>query len=544
MKVEKLEVIMLKVIIADDEEKVCKLIYNLVNWEELDMKVVSIAQNGIEALEQIKLVKPDIVITDIRMPGYDGLELIEKAKEIGNAIEFIIVSGHSEFEYAQVAIRYGVIDYILKPIKKEVLIDTLYRLKERYRITNEKLSIEEMKSIQIEKNKIRVREEFLMLLMSNKEQEYETFEQINGKYYFNFRKGKYQCVIVNVNSKDRKIKTKVIERIRDKVKILLNQKFYDVCYDIGVALKDDTIYCILNYTGAENRSIKSELKEILKELALQKSIFGVKDYTIGIGRPVEEFSQFKATLVGAEKAVAERIIIGTGKVIDEPVKLREYNIQEQLHLEFDKEIKKAVDNLDIKNLNNVINGVENRIINQDNITGNAIFNSIYDVFQTCIFVLCKRELLCYSDDLGDVFLKNMLQCNSVEETVEFLQEKSESMLTKVIEKQKNRELKPVRLAKEYIQINYMQAITLEKISKMVGFNASYFSVLFKKQAGINFLEYLSVIRIDKAKGMLKESNDTIVSISNDVGYKDVKSFNKNFKKYTGLKPNEFRKLYS
>ncbi|MEG2731993.1 MAG: response regulator, partial [Clostridium sp.] len=134
---------MLKVIVADDEEKICQLIVKLVDWTSLGMEVAAIASNGIEAMEKIISLKPDIVITDIRMPGYDGLELIKRAKSEGINTEFIIISGYRHFEYAQNAIRYGVGDYLLKPIKKDELMDALKRIGERYRERNEQLSFEE-----------------------------------------------------------------------------------------------------------------------------------------------------------------------------------------------------------------------------------------------------------------------------------------------------------------------------------------------------------------------------------------------------------------
>lgn len=120
---------MIKVIVADDEEKVCSLICKLADWKAFDMEVVSTAYNGIEALERIKTLEPDVVITNIRMPGYDGIELIARAKEINEHIEFIIISGHRHFEYAQSAIKYGVSDYLLKPINKVELSDTLEKIR-------------------------------------------------------------------------------------------------------------------------------------------------------------------------------------------------------------------------------------------------------------------------------------------------------------------------------------------------------------------------------------------------------------------------------
>ena len=115
----------MRVIIADDEQKVCQLIYDLVPWENYGMTVVGMAYNGLDTLDLIKKQAPDLVITDIKMPGCDGLELIHRAKKQQEKIDFIIISGYRFFEYAQNAIKYGVSDYLLKPIKQEELVQPL-----------------------------------------------------------------------------------------------------------------------------------------------------------------------------------------------------------------------------------------------------------------------------------------------------------------------------------------------------------------------------------------------------------------------------------
>ena len=104
---------MLKVMIADDEERICQLIKALVDWESLNMEVVGIAHNGLEAAEMVESLEPHILITDIRMPGCNGLELIETVKAKNPLLEIIIISGYAHFAYAQTAIKFGVGDYLL-----------------------------------------------------------------------------------------------------------------------------------------------------------------------------------------------------------------------------------------------------------------------------------------------------------------------------------------------------------------------------------------------------------------------------------------------
>ena len=162
---------MLRVLIADDESKVCQLIEKLVDWDALGMEVVAVAENGIEALEKIKEFHPDIVITDIRMPGYDGLDLIRLGKEEAPKAEFVIISGYRHFEYAQMAIRYGVNAYLLKPIKKDELTETLKRLSTRFRAQTEQLSQEEKTRLAIRSDEKNLRQAFLQDLVGRRKKE-------------------------------------------------------------------------------------------------------------------------------------------------------------------------------------------------------------------------------------------------------------------------------------------------------------------------------------------------------------------------------------
>ena len=128
---------MWKVIIADDERLICRLIETLIDWETLDMEIVGKAENGLEALRMVKELRPHLLITDIRMPGCDGLDLIRQAREFSPELEIVIISGYAHFEYAKTAIAYGVGSYILKPVNQAELNKTLQkvalRLEERGR---------------------------------------------------------------------------------------------------------------------------------------------------------------------------------------------------------------------------------------------------------------------------------------------------------------------------------------------------------------------------------------------------------------------------
>ena len=121
----------MKVLIADDEINIILLIKSLIDRQKTDVEIAGEAGDGITALEMVRQLKPDVVITDIRMPGMNGMDLIRHVREEQIPVEFVIISGYSEFEYARSAIQYGVSDYLLKPIKKDELNDVLAKLEAR-----------------------------------------------------------------------------------------------------------------------------------------------------------------------------------------------------------------------------------------------------------------------------------------------------------------------------------------------------------------------------------------------------------------------------
>ena len=176
----------LKILIADDEDRVCRLIEKLIDWEHLDISLVATAANGIEELELIQKYEPDIVITDIRMPGMDGLQVIERVVQMERHVNFIVVSGYKQFEYAYNALKYGVEDYLLKPIHKEELNKILAkicaaRLEKEKQVSDYELMEKEHKlSQEIIQNK------FIATLLTQENRDVVDLAMANEKYHFSF----------------------------------------------------------------------------------------------------------------------------------------------------------------------------------------------------------------------------------------------------------------------------------------------------------------------------------------------------------------------
>lgn len=537
---------MLKVMIADDEDKICQLIYKLINWESLGMDVVGIAHNGIEALELIKTNSPDIVITDIRMPGYDGLELIGKAKEINLSIEFIIISGYQHFDYAQKAIKYGVMDYLLKPIKKEELVGTLTKIKDRYLERAEQLTNEEKMKLNLKNNIDKLRIGFFngVLFQRVKRIKDISIEMINKEYQFQFQEGIYQIILVKLDGMVQSYYSN-IKFLEEKVIQIIKHNLKDYCYDLECYLESNLCYCILNYNNDNKKLIRKQCKVLLDEITLQKDIFENMECTIGLGTAQVNIQNIGESLKTAICAYEQRLVLGTNRVIEYDFECSNQLAESKLFFDFNKDMNLALERLDKNAVVTTIRFLREGIKSRPETSGHEIIQMSKEVCNLFLFFMRNNKFLTEEDNtFFEDYSIGVNDCGSIHQLFGFLSTTITSSLEKVIEDKKYMDTKPIREAKKYIQDNYRNPITLEEVSSIIGFNATYFSSLFKKDTGHTFLEYLSEVRMNKAKELLKETNLSISNICEQVGYCDVKHFTKTFAKYSGLKPNEYRKLYS
>jgi len=538
---------MIKVVIADDEENVCQLIRGLIDWKSLDMEIVGVAHNGVEALELIKTLSPDLMITDIRMPGYDGLEMIQRAKMIKDNLDFIIISGYRHFEYAQNAIKYGVSDYLLKPIKKEDFLIALNKMRERYIQRTEQMSNEERlkQRLKSDVDKLRANLFTERLLKKGVTTNDLTLEMINETYHFSFQPGLFQVCAVKIDCGFEDQYNNTIQILEDKVTQILNSLLKGQCFDMEIYLDDSITYCILNFDLDSKKSIRKLMKAAFDELMVQKAVFEQHEFTLGTGTVVEDAGQLKDTFRAARYAIGQRLLLGTGKFIENVTVHREAQRESTMLAELNKAMGVAIEVLDKEAMLNCIAGLKQQIKTENLLCGEEIFSLAKHVCEMYLTHLRNNQIqIQYGDEFYEKFCIHANRCSSVDQLFEYLSVMVGESLDVIIVDKKQADTKPIRLAKQYIQQNYMNPISLEEVSSFVGFNPTYFSTLFKKENGGNFVEYLSEIRMNKTKELLRETNLSIAVICEQVGYNDLKNFTKSFKKNVGLKPNEYRKLYS
>ncbi|HHW01235.1 MAG TPA: response regulator [Thermoanaerobacterales bacterium] len=537
---------MIKVIIADDEEKVCQLIYHLIDWKSVDMEIVGVAHNGIETLELIKTLRPDLVITDIRMPGYDGLELINLGKQVKEDMDFIIISGYSHFEYAQSAIKYGVSDYLLKPIKKNELLETLNKIRKKYMQRAERLSVEERMKIRLQSDIDKLRAGFFLekLLQNDPNREKIDIERCNEDHHLNFSPGCFQIFIVKLDYEYENLNESSIRILEDKVAQILRSSLKNECFDMEICFHGSRIYCVLNYEDSNRKTVRKQLKACMDELMVQKSIYDRIEFTIGLGSITDDIDQLKSSMKVAEMAVQQRLIEGTEKLIENVHQKSSTARMDIILSDLMKSLEASMEILDSGGAIEAIEAFKESLL-KENISGHEILRTVISAFNIYLMLLRKHQLnIENAEQLYEKFSLHADLCSSVTKLFDCLSKFMSESLDAAFEERKQAYIKPIRTAKQYIQQNYMKPITLKEVSSVVGFNDSYFSSLFKKETGKNFMEYLLEVRMNRAKELLKETNLSIAGICEKIGYSDLKHFTKSFKKYTGLNPNEFRKIYS
>ena len=175
---------MLKLLIADDEKTICFLIARLLDWKKLGFEIIGMAYTGVDAFEMIKKEQPDVIISDIRMPGYDGIELIKKTKEAQIEAEFVMISGFRQFEYAQNAMKYGVKYYLLKPIEEDKLLEIAQEIREAILDKRAHDTYENNLRLEIKATKDKMKKKFLtsMIWGQDKKEEGVDRDSINREY--------------------------------------------------------------------------------------------------------------------------------------------------------------------------------------------------------------------------------------------------------------------------------------------------------------------------------------------------------------------------
>lgn len=475
---------MYKVFIVDDEQLVVKSLKASVEWEKYDFTVIGEAYNGIDAFELIQEKRPDIVFTDIRMPGLNGLELIKKVKEVSKETKFIVVSAYAEFAYAQRAVNYGALGYCLKPFDDIEIINMLKKAKE-----------------ELDKSAELLEREFLSIIEGNAPVDRQRVERLLGNGRNPHDENDEMLILVSVGSG----------------KLSFSNSMNHFSLKIG---RNKYVYII-------NRSTEND---ILKEYLVNGFPEEVKG--IGIGQVLKDYGTIKENIEKSSIAAYQYFITGKRGVYE----VREFNPG---HLtELIKRLGEVINNKNIVLIHNMLDEIEKLFKEGTYNAGHAFI--IYNMITSTLYRLNTEyhegylysieQLLDLFDSAGDMlaYFKSLFS-KCLSENQEYPPDKIKNGMFKNILK--------------YINENFSKDISLQGISTTFTINPSYISQLFKKEMGITFTEYLTKLRISHAGDLLKTTDLTVGEISEKAGYIDYFYFTRTFKKVVGKTPSQYRSQY-
>lgn len=525
---------MLKVVIADDEVRICRLVQMLGDWELLGMEVVGTAANGLEALELVKTLLPDILITDIRMPGCDGLELIKKAKELVPYLEIVIISGYAQFEYAQTAISQGVGGYLLKPIKKEALMSTLEKLAERCRKRkNSNETMEHLLNINQHMQCRHLMEDLLSEKLTS-----ITKNQLKEEYDFPYEQGYLQVFIIKLDCNPEKMDNISFNMSQQKAEEIFESTILPLCIQGFVYFQHSAGYGIINYAKNKKDTIRHVLRSYLNQMQVHRSFLGQMEISLAISNPIDVVENLQISIHEAQIALSQRFFEGSQRLL-ESIPPASYIRTQQMLEQYNRTISHAVDSLSINEADKAVDELYFKLKQVEGVRGCEVLELVLSagrMFALLIHLGGEQLPISRFEETCEV-------CGNVDQLFQCLRQFQKRNIELMLKQRENESVRPIRLAKQYIQQHFHEAITLEDVCAATGFSVSYFSTMFKKETGEGFSKYLTRIRIEQAKYLLQDTEMSVAEIGEKVGYNDIKHFTTTFKKLTSLNPGQYRKLY-
>ena len=543
---------MLKIFLAEDEVVVRETIKRMIPWEELGFELVGEAADGEMALPLLIRQQPDLLITDIKMPFMDGLTLARLAKKEIPGLKVVILSGYDDFNYAKQAIGIGVEDYLLKPITKNALIERLSEIRSRYE--HEKTQKEYYEKFQremqaYEKNSSR---DFFEALVGGSMDMMEVYKRAE-KLGLDIVAEAYNVLIFTMNCDEdfSGQRDEYSSWEAESLELLENffaghssaMLFRSNIFSYGVLLKGQ------RETIEENtRACVDEIRKILSRQD------GRREWFLAVGQSVDRLSQIHKSYHTASRAFSQRYLYDENILYYDEMETMEHP-GGQAETEDNAYLQKV----DVNALNPAIlqkflsNGLQEE-------TENFVKDYFYAIGQEPMESLVFRNYVILNVRFSVISFIKGLGCDTNEmesaDTEEVLAESGKNMESAIAYAKKmisqaieirdqnsgNKNRSILKTAVDFIDSHYMdEEISLNTVANVANVSSNHFSALFSQNMGQTFIEYLTTLRMNKAKELLRCTGMRSSEIAGEIGYKDAHYFSYLFKKTQGMTPSDYRK---
>lgn len=500
---------MYNILIVDDEKIERNGIKFLLKQFGMQLNVFE-ATNGAKALEFLETQQVDILLTDVKMPFMDGIELCTEIRKRGWNMKILIFSGYSEFEYARMAVKLGVTEYILKPVDPNEFEHIMNGV------------IQELDEVQKENSRLETSKQFMkehiLYLLVNGTPLSEIEHNFAGLIELEFLQG-YKKMMLIETSNDFFGKT--------------GMSFAD-----ALTQKVSAKFQYLNLNLQQSLMLFTEEELPFAKIAEEVHEFMLKEYQVtgyvAIGSDIQQADELCTKLEELERLmenkfyVSNTYIFGSGEKDESVI---------QISTEEDSLMKQMRQDIKMKDISSLEDHIEQLY---EKYQYNKLFSQIYVKF---IFSNLLKDIYDNIPNHTEVQLnkdvEELYQANEFS-TVKEIIARSVDRLKAVFKQNPQMYHREIEFIKQYIYDNYDKELGVEQLADKVSLAPSYLSHIFKKETGQNLSKFIKAYRMEMAKKMLEETHDKIVSISYAVGYVNVSYFCQSFREYFGVSPQKYR----
>jgi two-component system, response regulator YesN len=533
---------MYKLLIVDDEPLQVSLMADIVKQLKPEYEIYT-AQNGQAAYDIILKTGMDILMTDIRMPIMDGLQLIGELKDHNIKLKIIILSGYREFDYVQKALRGGVLDYLLKPVKKVELVEMLGKMENL---------LKKEREVDVEKESLKKKlDETLPIYLDRQlnkwlagdliDRDLEEIESI-------FPSAGYGCVLITKIGKYHKLvenySNSEIGEFIQELKYIIREELSPFGHVLSFILEKDKSMIItvinseldFNLQASENSKKLCELMNRIKEeIGFDITIAVGEKYADIVNKVIDSYSE-------ASFQLGFKFFQGTGKVLHHEGLKKNIEYKPIDMNEVEIELIDAIHHSNKGKLMKINADLFDTLVLQANADPKALTTDLMLITLN----ICRKVCTLMSEEQYNSFLSDIKDKLTYCEDYKELRFEFNRIMCAVSDifnsKETDSNYLIVEKCKKYINENYMNDLSLGEISQKFHFSPNYFSNIFKTYAGTGFADYVNKVRIHKAKDLLKYSNDKMPVIAQKVGFNDDSYFNRIFKKELGISPYKFKQL--
>lgn len=523
----------MKVLIADDEPHICTLLKYLIKWEELGLTLGGTFSSGSEVLDYLAHDTADILLCDIEMPGVNGLELMRELSAANPELKVIVVSGFRNFEYVRTALQYGASNYLLKPIDEKELNSVL----------RDVVSSVEKKPLTCS-TIMRVSGRLQLLEQLRRPSSDLQLGQVNQTYGYHFLPGVFQvlCAVFPGEDPDSDAPRLIMRMFEES----LRPKLADFCQEFEFYREDPLHLCVLfNTESAGAEALHAALDGLLHGTLVELGCKTQSTVVIGVGRLAEEFSRVHQSYLSARQALCARLFDPERRILYAAAGPLDTVSGDELLTAAEKhELAARVEEIDADGVQACVDRIFRRSERMLAQRPYLVPKFVHELLACLLGILAGAD--CPVENAEKWLQQSLLQLEACC-TMQQLQQQAGRLIGQQIHASLAENLSHVaayaQQAKGYIDRHYMEPITLELLAGQLNINPTYLSVVFKNELHMNYSKYLTMVRMEKAKELLRQCDRNLTQIAHAVGYNRTAYFSSVFKAYTGVKPMEYQRLY-